>query len=359
MKLTTAAGRDTCCLFFCTFLLHISKIICTFAPDFKTPLIMKHNLFLLIAAAIMAACSTPDLPTPDKNAKADFTYYCVDAEYHPLSITFNNASTAGLSVWLWEMGDGKTYASGDRITHTYSKAGIYSVTLVCKDKNGYSYETTKSVTVGNGSSGGGTGTKECYAMFSHERTTPLMVEFVNMSQNCVSYLWEFGDGMYSTGKDAIHEYASIGTYTVTLTAKGADGNSYTTKSNITLTQPTAYVDGFTIYAIPYENKCYRLVFKDDALLPSSWDWNTIYFPISNEDIPFSYTMNTKKEFANPMQHDYWTITLMRANSFNGDGETSCLKCKLSLSDLMQCKPEYIWRSESGNTAFGIKMGYAY
>ena len=214
------------------------------------------------------------------------------------------------------MGDGKTYASGDRITHTYSKAGIYSVTLVCKDKNGYSYETSKRVTVGNGSSGGGTGTQECYAMFSTERTTPLMVEFVNMSQNCVSYLWEFGDGMYATGKDAIHEYESIGTYTVTLTAKGADGNSYTTKSNITLTQPTAYVDGFTIYAIPYENKCYRLVFKDDALLPSSWDWNTIYFPISNEDIPFSYTMNTKKEFANPMQHDYWTITLMRANSFN-------------------------------------------
>ena len=321
---------------------------------------MKHNLFLLIAAALLAACEVHEMHGPDKNAKADFTYYCIDAEYHPLSITFNNASTAGLKAHIWDFGDGTIASDRETGTHTYSKAGTYSVLLVCQDKNGYPYDTTKSVTVGNGSSGGGTGTQECYAMFSHERTTPLMVEFINLSQNCVSYNWEFGDGMYATGKDAMHEYAKIGTYTVTLTAKGTDGNSYTTKSNITLTQPTAYVDGFTIYAIPYENKYYRLVFKDDALLPSSWDWNTIYTPmLTTADLPYSYTMNTKKDFANPTQHDYWTISLMRANNSSGTGETSCLKCKLLQSDLLQYRPEYIWRSESGNTAFGIKMGYSY
>lgn len=321
---------------------------------------MTNRVLILIAAAFLAACNVPDMPTPDKNAKVDFTYSCLDAEYYPLTIVFENASTGGLSVWSWEMGDGKAYASGNIITHTYSKAGIYSVTLICKDKNGYHYETTKSVAVGNGSSGGGTGTQEeLNPAFSYDRETPLMLSFFPLNSKYDSYKWDFGDGMWSYAKEAIHTYEALGTYTVTLTVTH-NGNTASARSNITLTQPTAYVDGFTIYAIPYDNKYYRLVFKDDALLPSSWDWNTIYTPmLTTADLPYSYTMNTKKEFTNPTQHDYWTITLMRANSSSGTGETSCLKCKLTQSDLLQYKPEYIGRSESGNTAFGIKMGYRY
>lgn len=203
------------------------------------------------------------------------------------------------------------------------------------------------------------GTKQVFVDFDYNRLSPLIVEFTNNSKNCDSYKWDFGDGMWANGTDAIHEYADIGTYTVTLTAT-ADGKKYDKRATIIITQPTAYVDGFTIYKIPYENKYYRLVFKDDALLPSSWDWNTIYTPLLDDsDMPYSYTMNTKMEFTNPTQHDYWTISLMRANSSSGSGETSCLKCKLLQSELLQYRPEYIWRSESGNTAFGIKMGYTY
>ena len=327
---------------------------------------MKHNLFLLIAVAFLAACSTPDIPAPIKNAKADFTYRVFD-EYHPLTIVFQNASTDGLSVWLWQMGDGKSYSSGDYLIHEYAKAGTYDVTLVCKDKNSYTYDVTKTITItgtgtisGTGGDSENPGTQEeLNPAFSYDRETPLMLSFFPLNSKYDSYKWDFGDGTWSYAKEAIHTYEALGTYTVTLTVNH-NGNTASTKSKITLTQPTAYVDGYTIYAIPYDNKYYRLVFKDDALLPSSWDWNTIYTPIlTTSDLPYSYTMNTKKEFANPTQHDYWMITLMRANSSSGNGETSCLKCKLLQSDLLQYRPEYIWRSESGNTAFGIKMGYSY
>lgn len=321
---------------------------------------MKNKLFLILAAAIMAACSTPDIPAPIKNAKADFTYKVFD-EYHPLTITFTNTSTPGLTPDLWSMGDGKEYLGTDRLIHEYDRAGTYDVTLVCRDVNRYTYKTTKTITItGTGTiSGKDTEQQEdLNAAFSYDRETPLMISFFPIVGKYDSYKWDFGDGTWSNGKEAMHTYEALGTYTVTLTVTN-NGNTASAKQTIKLTQPTAYVDGFTIYSIPYENKCYQLVFKDDALLPSSWDWETIYFPLSNEDIPFSYTMNTKKEFTNPAQHDYWTISLMRANSFNGDGEKSCLKCKLLQSDLMQYKPEYIWRSESGNTSFGIKMGYTY
>ena len=41
--------------------------------------------------------------------------------------------------------------------------------------------------------------------------------FTNTSGNASSYFWEFGDGETSTEENPIHNYASVGFYTVTLT----------------------------------------------------------------------------------------------------------------------------------------------
>jgi len=43
----------------------------------------------------------------------------------------------------------------------------------------------------------------------------------------VSYDWDFGDGATATGKTTTHTYTNIGTYTVTLTARDAAGNTAT------------------------------------------------------------------------------------------------------------------------------------
>lgn len=103
------------------------------------------------------------------------------------------------------------------------------------------------------------------------------VSFVSTSDDKVTNCyWLFGDGMFAYGKDAMHEYESLGTYTVTLTVQSQSGTSSTISKQVTLTEPQAYVDGFTFYAIPYENKCYCLEFKDDNLLPSSWEMGYTY-----------------------------------------------------------------------------------
>ncbi|MDX2249401.1 MAG: PKD domain-containing protein [Bacteroidia bacterium] len=54
---------------------------------------------------------------------------------------------------------------------------------------------------------------------------PCTLTFTNTSQNAASYLWDFGDGNTSTGDSPTHQYESAGTYTVTLTANGAGGDS--------------------------------------------------------------------------------------------------------------------------------------
>ncbi len=49
-------------------------------------------------------------------------------------------------------------------------------------------------------------------------TNNLEVSFTNSSVNAISYIWDFGDGQYSTDINPTHIYSSPGTYTVSLTA---------------------------------------------------------------------------------------------------------------------------------------------
>lgn len=62
-------------------------------------------------------------------------------------------------------------------------------------------------------------------------TSPIIeygkVTFRNYSLNATDFLWDFGDGNTSTEREPIHEYKTLGTYTVKLIASnGANSDSY-------------------------------------------------------------------------------------------------------------------------------------
>ena len=107
------------------------------------------NFYLVLLAIIATAfisCEqkTVTLPvTEPTNGKADFYYI----EISPLFVKFYNMSDNGLTPTYWDFGDGHAASGGEDVLNKYSKAGTYSVTLTCKDRNGYHYETTKSITV--------------------------------------------------------------------------------------------------------------------------------------------------------------------------------------------------------------------
>ncbi|HSG27167.1 MAG TPA: PKD domain-containing protein [Candidatus Krumholzibacterium sp.] len=73
---------------------------------------------------------------------------------------------------------------------------------------------------------------------------PLEVTFVDQSANTpTSWDWDFGDGNGSVQQNPVHIYASVGTYTVTLTATNEYGSDVEVKSGyITVTDP-----GSTVY----------------------------------------------------------------------------------------------------------------
>ena len=62
-------------------------------------------------------------------------------------------------------------------------------------------------------------------------SAPLQVSFTDKSMGEISqWLWDFGDGEYSTDQNPSHTYIAAGLYSVSLTVGGASGNSVLTKS---------------------------------------------------------------------------------------------------------------------------------
>ena len=193
------------------------------------------------------------------------------------------------------------------------------------------------------------------------RLSPLMFKFVNYSHGCDSYKWDFGDGTWSYASDyALHEFSQLGTYTVTLTGT-AEGYKYEYRQVVRVTEPACYIAGFVLYNIPYENQYYKVVFKDDNLFPSSWDFQSGYTPILTEDdLPYVYRFGSPRYMEDLNSHDHYNIQVVRtANASSSDGDKQCLKQQWKVKDIQTYQPEYILSTETDATTVGILMEYAY
>ncbi|AXE21768.1 hypothetical protein DR864_28240 (plasmid) [Runella rosea] len=58
---------------------------------------------------------------------------------------------------------------------------------------------------------------------SQDLEAPVTITFINNSQNADSFEWDFDDGTSSTQRNPVKRFTKGGSYTVTLTAKGAGG----------------------------------------------------------------------------------------------------------------------------------------
>jgi PKD repeat protein len=148
----------------------------------------------------------------------------------PVTIGFTDASTNKPAEWKWDFGDG-TYSTLQNPRHTYSKEGIYTVTLTASNAGGsvtkarYNYITLTAPTT----------TKPPVVSFWVSRTSgkaPITIGFTDASTNTpTAWNWNFGDGTSSTQKNPRHTYTKAGTYTITLKASNAGGSGTKTRTN--------------------------------------------------------------------------------------------------------------------------------
>ncbi len=141
----------------------------------------------------------------------------------------SNDSDGTIASYLWNFGDGNTSTIANP-SHSYASAGTYSVNLTVTDNDGATGQasTSADITVNTAplavANGPYTGTEGQSITFSSIGSS-------DSDGSISSYLWNFGDGNNSTSANPSHTYASVGSYSVTLTVtdnEGATGQSSTT-----------------------------------------------------------------------------------------------------------------------------------
>ncbi|MBE7553645.1 MAG: PKD domain-containing protein [Anaerolineales bacterium] len=152
----------------------------------------------------------------------------------PLTVTFANSSANAIH-YLWDFGDTLTSTEVSP-AHSYTQAGIYSVTLTAVGLTGSETLTRPNYL---------TVYEPVVAEFGAAPLTgpvPLTVTFANSSTGASGYVWDFGDGITGATVSPTHVYTQAGVYTVTLNAgNGIFTNSLTQNSFITVTMPMTRV----------------------------------------------------------------------------------------------------------------------
>jgi PKD repeat protein/Zn-dependent protease len=152
----------------------------------------------------------------------------------PLTVVFADMTTGGAGSWVWDFGDG-TSATVQNPTHTYTKPGIYTVTLSVTNEFG-SEQVIKSSLINTG-----VVPDAEFIAETRQGDPPLTVRFRDFSAgHPLAWLWDFGDGTTSTEKDPVHTYTNEGYYTTSLHIANAFGSDSLTRPNhITVGNPVS------------------------------------------------------------------------------------------------------------------------
>ena len=125
----------------------------------------------------------------------------------PFTVTFNNGFAASTKLCKWDFGDGTTNPStGNHVTHTYTKVGVYQVVMSAIDTGGCTYIGTKQITV-NGPAGN----------FTYDHDTicgKVAVKFEANVTGTDSIKWNFGNGVsfITTEKNLSYLYPQSGNF---------------------------------------------------------------------------------------------------------------------------------------------------
>lgn len=163
---------------------------------------------------------------------ADFSY--AKSELTVDFTDLSNDSDGSVVGWSWGFGDGNT-STAQNPSHTYATEGTYAVSLSVTDNEGATGSTSQNVTVTSSAPN-----EPPNADFNYT-TDGLTASFTDGSEDAdgtiVSWSWSFGDGNASTAQNPSHNYATDGTYIVSLTVTDDEGATGSTSKDVTMSAP--------------------------------------------------------------------------------------------------------------------------
>jgi PKD repeat protein len=230
----------------------------------------------------------------------------------PLPVVFTNTST-GASVSSWDFGDGSSspnLGGTTSPTHTYARAGSYTVTLRATNRAGTA--TVQKTIVVTSSAPLPT------ASFTVSKSTgaaPLTVSFTNTSESegATSYDWVLGDGTGSSAVSPTHTFSHRGYYLARLTVTNASGTASTAEAIVVTIPPPKARFTASEWDSEFSQGPLTVIFWNTSTYSESDSWNfgdnnTATFP----GYPFQSPAHT---YAEP---GTYTVTFTVENSAGTD-----------------------------------------
>lgn len=139
-------------------------------------------------------------------------------------------------TYSWNFGDGST-GTGRLVTHTFTSARTFVVTMTVTDAAGASASKASSVTIANVAAPTVTLAVVPDPPLANQSATFTATATPASGHNIVSYAWNFGDGntQTTTGPTVTKTYSAVGTYVVTVTVTDDVGQTASVSKSITIT----------------------------------------------------------------------------------------------------------------------------
>jgi len=262
------------------------------------------------------------------DCKADFAY-SVDAASRTVNLSFSGkAGNNPYFYWIFDDGD---YAETSTVTKTFDNAGKHEVWLVVYDLNTLCMDyTSKEIQVGE---------MECSANFAY---------YVDSSTNkawCINqsvgdsllYLWEFGDGTYSTDVNPSHTFKQPGYYTIGLTAYNPNTWCLDYFETIVLITGRG-IDCQADFAYIADHTNKKVSFSDKSkgnIVDYIWDFG---------DGTISNQANPEKTYN---RSGAYNVCLTVWNDDNIPNMT-CKRIKVGISDEIRCEANFGFMIDAGN-----------
>jgi PKD repeat protein len=180
------------------------------------------------------------------------------------NISITNTSTSA-SSYLWSFGDGNT-STLNNPNHTYATQGTYTVKLVATNANGCKDSISQNVSIAT----------KPVAAYTLNTTTQCAggnnFIFTNTSTGSIaSYLWDFGDGIFSNLTNPSKAYAVAGNYTVKLIVTGVNGCKDSVTQNVVVT--TKPLPNFSIVGGGNCSNSLAIALTNTSTNASSYVWS--------------------------------------------------------------------------------------
>ena len=300
------------------------------AGDYDIQLVVTTSGGCTDTVKIIQGIKAAVKPTP--NFSATPTDVCA-----MLPVQFLDLSTGVITNWHWDFGDGNT-STDPNPNHSYEDTGLFTIILIVSN-NGCADTLiiTDYIHV-----------KPPIAIFNvaSNCSNKYIRTFTDQSIGADSWSWNFGDGNTSSSQNPVHTYASVGTFTVTLTVVNfSTGCDYTKTSVVTIADEQAMFTATLIQLCKNSSTSFTAtsIQSNSSIVNYEWDFDDGTGPISGN--------NVSHVFANAGQYDIKLIvtdvngckdTLIRPNYITVNGPTagfnpavpgSCLNAAVTFNDL--------------------------